>query len=63
MTKMASRPHIWKENLQISPSAEPRGRLTLKLGIQQLVLRYFEICSNNIPGLTLTIFMTVKFVS
>ena len=34
--------------------------VTLKLGIQDRVLKYyqFEICSNEDTGLTLTIFMT-----
>ena len=32
--------------------------MTLKLGIQHRVLRYYQICSNDDPGLTMTIFMT-----
>ena len=32
--------------------------MTLKLGIQHWVLKYFQIYSNDDPGLTLIIFMT-----
>ena len=30
--------------------------MTLKLGFQHWVLKYYQICSNNDPGLTLTYF-------
>ena len=56
MTKMASRP-IYGKNLQKS-SSEPKGRLTLKLGIQHRVLRYYQVCSYDDTGWILTIFMT-----
>ena len=32
--------------------------MTSKLGIQHRVLKYYQICSNEDTGLTLTIFMT-----
>ena len=32
--------------------------MTLKLGIQHLVLKHYQICSNDDTGLTMTIFMT-----
>ena len=32
--------------------------MTLKLGIQHQILKYYQICSNYDTGLTLTIFMT-----
>ena len=32
--------------------------MTFKLGIQHRVLKYYQICSNDDLGLTLTIFMT-----
>ena len=57
MTKMASR-SIYGKNLQKSPSSEPKRLMTLKLGIQHWVLKYYQICSNFDTGLTLTIFMT-----
>ena len=30
--------------------------MTLKLGMQHWVLKYYQLCSNNNPGLTLTYF-------
>ena len=32
--------------------------MTLKLGMQHWVLEYYQVCSNNDPGLTLTYFTT-----
>ena len=32
--------------------------MTLKLGMQHWVLKYYQICSNDDPGLTLTYFTT-----
>ena len=32
--------------------------MTLKLGLQHRVLEYYQICSNDDPGLTLTYFTT-----
>ena len=31
--------------------------MTLKPGMHQLVLKYYQVCSNDDPGLTLTYFM------
>ena len=31
--------------------------MTLKLGMQHWVLKYYQVCSNHDPGLTLTYFM------
>ena len=31
--------------------------MTLKLGMQHRVLEYYQICSNDDPGLTMTYFM------
>ena len=31
--------------------------MTLKLGMQHLELEYYQICSNDAPGLTMTYFM------
>ena len=31
--------------------------MTLKLGMQHRVLEYYQICSNDAPGLTMTYFM------
>ena len=57
MTKMASRP-IYGKNLKKSPSFGTESPMTLKLGIQQRVLKNYQICSNDDTGLTMTIFMT-----
>ena len=32
--------------------------MTLKLGMQHRILKYYQVCSNDAPGLTLTYFMT-----
>ena len=32
--------------------------MTLKLGLQHWMLEYYQICSNDDPGLTLTYFTT-----
>ena len=32
--------------------------MTLKLGMQQWMLEYYQVCSNDDPGLTLTYFTT-----
>ena len=32
--------------------------MTMKLGMQHLVLKYYELCPNDDPGLPMTIFMT-----
>ena len=62
MTKMASRPIYGEKHSKISFFGTKRP-MTLPLGMQHRVFKYFHICSNDEPGLTLTIFMTVKFVS
>ena len=56
MTKMAVMP-IYGKNLKKSSSPEPKGFLmTLKLGKPHRVLVYYQVCSNDDPGLTLTYF-------
>ena len=50
MTKMATMP-IYGKNLKKSSSPEPKGR---KLDMQHRVLEYYQVCSNDDPGLTLT---------
>ena len=52
MTKMAAMP-IYGKNLKKSSSLEPKKPMTLKLGIQHQVLGYYQVCSNDDPGLTL----------
>ena len=48
--------HIWK-NLQKPPFFGTKRHMTLKLRIKHRVLKYYQICSNNDAGLTLSIFM------
>ena len=50
MTKMVAMP-IYGKHLKISSSPE---LMTLKLGMQHWVLEYYQVCSNDDPGLTLT---------
>ena len=55
MTKMAAMP-IYGKNLKkifFSGTKEP---MTLKVGMQHLMLEYYQVCSNDDPGLTLTYF-------
>ena len=49
MTKMAVMP-IYGKNFKIS------SQESLKLGMQHQVLKYYQVCSNDDPGLTLTYF-------
>ena len=55
MTKMATMP-IYDKNLKKSSSPEPKRLMTLKLGMQHRVLEYYQVSSNDDPGLTLTYF-------
>ena len=55
MTKMAAMP-IYGKNLKKSSSPEPKGWWPWNFGMQHRVLEYYQICSNDDPGLTLTYF-------
>ena len=48
--------HIWYKPSKI-PFFGTKRPMTLILGIQHRVLRYYQICSNDDNGLTLTIFI------
>ena len=52
MTKMAAMP-IYSKNLKKILSGTKR-LMTLILGMQHRVLKYYQVCSNDDPGLTLT---------
>ena len=54
LTNMVDIP-IYGKNLKKSFSGTER-LLTLKVGMQHWALEYFQICSNDDPGLTLTYF-------
>ena len=61
VTKMANRPIYGKSIQKISFFGTKRP-MTLKHGIQQRVLRYYNFFSNDVTGLTtLTIFMTWSY--
>ena len=53
MTKMAAIPICGKNLKQIFFSGTKRP-MTLKLGMQHRVLKYYQVCSNDDPRLTLT---------
>ena len=57
ITEKASRP-IYGKNLKKNLFFGTKRLMTLKHGIQYLVLEYYQICPNGDTGLTLTIFMT-----
>ena len=54
MTKMTAMP-IYGKILKKIFSGTKRP-MTLKLGMQNQVLEYYQVCSNDDPGLTLTYF-------
>ena len=54
MTKMAAMP-LYGKTLKIFFSGT-KTPMTLKLGMQHWVLEYYQVCSNDDPGLTLIYF-------
>ena len=50
------RTHIQDKNLYKSSYQEQKKSMTLKPGMQYRILEYYQICSNDDPGLTLTYF-------
>ena len=54
MTKMAAMPIYGKNFKKIFSGT--KKQMTLKLGMQNWVLEYYQVCSNDAPGLTLTYF-------
>ena len=55
MTRMAVLP-IYSKNLKKVFFSGTKRPMTLKLGMQHWVLEYYQIYSNDVPGLTLTYF-------
>ena len=53
MTKMATLP-VYGKNLKKSSSPEPKRPMTLKIGMQHWVLKYYQVCLNDDTGLTMT---------
>ena len=54
MTKMAAMPIYGKSIKKISSGT--KRPMTLKLGLQHRVLEYYQVFSNDDPGVTLTYF-------
>ena len=48
--------HIWQKHEKFFCSGTER-LMTLKVCMQHWVLKYYQVCSNDDPGLTLTSFM------
>ena len=55
MTKMAAMPIYGKNHKKIFFS-ETKGPMTLKLGMQHRVHKYYQVCSNDVPGGDLDLF-------
>ena len=55
MTSMATMP-IYGKNLKKNFFSGTKMPMALKLGMQHRVLKYYQVCSNDNPGLTLTYF-------
>ena len=55
MTKMATMA-IYRKNLKKIFFSGTKRSVTLNLGIHYWVLEYYQVCSNDDPGLTLTYF-------
>ena len=53
MTNMATM-LIYGKNLKKKIFSGTKWLMTLKDGVQHLVLEYYQVCSNDDPGLTLT---------
>ena len=49
---MAAIPVFWRKKKHVF--SEAKRPLTLKLGMQHWVHKYYQFCSNDDPGLTLT---------
>ena len=59
MTNMAAMP-IYGKNLKNLLLWDQKAN-DLETGMQHRVLKYYQVCSNDDPGLTLTFFRHVKF--
>ena len=54
---MAAMPIYGKKNFKLFYSGT-KSSMTSKLGMQHRVLEYYQVCSDDDPGLTLTCFTT-----
>ena len=57
MTKMAAMPTYGK-SLKLIFFSRTKRPMTLNLGMHHQVPEYYQVCSNDYPGLTLTYFTT-----
>ena len=56
MTKLAAMP-IYDKNLKKIIFSGTKRPMTMKIGMQHWVLEYYQVRSNDVPGMTLTCFM------
>ena len=56
MTKIAAMP-VYGKNLKKTFFSGTKRPMTLNFGMHHRVLEYYQVCSNDDPGLTLTYFM------
>ena len=56
MTRMAPMP-IYCKNLKKIIFSGTKRQMTLKIGMQHWVLEYYQVSSNDVPGMTMTYFM------
>ena len=61
ITKMAVMP-IYGKNLKKIFFSGTKRSMTLKLGMQHQVIEYYQICSTDDPGLSLTYFMAGSYL-
>ena len=61
LTKMASMP-IYGKNLKKIFSSGTKRPMTLNLGMHHRVLEYYQVCSNDDLGFTLTYFTTRSYL-
>ena len=59
MTKLAAMP-IYGKNLKKIFFSGTKRLMTLKFGMQRQVLEYYQVCSNDDPGLSLTYFTAMS---
>ena len=58
MSNMLPYPYLIKKKNKKKKSSSLVPPMTLKVCMQHRVLKYYQVCSNDVPGLTLTYFKT-----
>ena len=56
MTKLTAMP-IYDKNLKKIIFSGTKKLMPMKIGMQHWVLKYYQVMSNDVPGMTLTCFM------